>query len=34
MRAYGYKLYTNLCGLNVPEDTVEWESFTIISIDS
>ena len=34
MRAYGYKLYTNLCGLNVPEDAVEWESFTIISIDS
>ena len=28
------KAYTNFRGLNVPEDDVEWESFTIISIDS
>ena len=26
--------FTLICGLNVPEDAVEWESFTIISIDS
>ena len=25
---------TNFCGLNLPEDNVECESFTIISIDS
>ena len=28
------KVYTNFCGLNVPEDNIEWESFTVISIDS
>ena len=27
-------MYTNFCGLNVPEDDVEYESFTVISIDS
>ena len=31
---YGNKVYTNFCGLNVPEDGVEHESFTVISIDS
>ena len=34
MRMYGYKVYTNFCNLNVPEDGVKCESFTIISIDS
>ena len=28
------KVYTNFRGLNVPEDDVECESFTVISIDS
>ena len=27
-------IYTNFCGLNLPEDGAECESFTIISIDS
>ena len=31
MRTYGDKVYTNFCALNVPEDGVEYESFTIIS---
>ena len=31
---YNYKVYTNFCGLNVPEDEIECESFTVISIDS
>ena len=30
---YDDKVYTNFCGLNVPEDGVECGSFTIISID-
>ena len=34
IRTNGDKAYTNFRGLNVPEDDVEWESFTIISIDS
>ena len=33
MRTYGDKA-TNLCGLNVLEDDIECESFTVISIDS
>ena len=33
IRTYGDKVYTNFCGLNVPEDGVECESFIIISID-
>ena len=28
------KVYSNLCGLNVPDDGTECESFKIISIDS
>ena len=28
------KVYANFCGLNVPEDDIEDESFTFISIDS
>ena len=31
---YGDKVYTNFCGLNVPEDDIECESFIVIFIDS
>ena len=34
IRTYGYKVYTNLRCLNVPEDNIEWESFTVIFVDS
>ena len=34
IRSYGDKVYTNFRGLNVPEDDIECESFTVISIDS
>ena len=34
IRTYSNKVYTNFCGLNVPEDDVECESFTVIFIDS
>ena len=34
IRTFGDKVYTNFHGLNVPEDDIECESFTIISIDS
>ena len=34
IRTYGDKDYTNFRGLNVPEDEIELESFTVISIDS
>ena len=27
-------VYSDFCGLNVPVDDIEWESFTVISIDS
>ena len=30
----GDKVYTNFRGLNVPEDDIECEYFTVISIDS
>ena len=33
-RPYGEKVYTNFCGLNIPEDDIKYESFTVISIDS
>ena len=33
IRTYGYKVYTNVCGLNVIEDDIKCESFTVISID-
>ena len=33
MRAYGDKVYTNFCGLNVSECGVQCESSTIISIE-
>ena len=31
---YGYIVYTNVRGLNVPEDDIECEFFTVIFIDS
>ena len=34
IKTYGDKVYTNFCGLNVPEDGVGCRSFTIISINS
>ena len=34
IRTYGNKVYTNFCGLIVPDNDIECESFTIISIDS
>ena len=33
IRKYGHKVYTNFHGLNVPEDDIEWESFSVISLD-
>ena len=33
-KAYGNKIYTNFCGLNVPENDIECESFTVIFNDS
>ena len=33
-RAYWDKVYTNFGGFNVPQDCVQCEPFTIISIDS
>ena len=32
IRTYDNRVYTNLCGLNVPENDVECEYFTVISI--
>ena len=34
IRTYGDQVYTNFCTLNVPEDDIECESFTVISTDS
>ena len=34
IRTYGDNIYTNFCGLNVPEDDIKFESFTVNSIDS
>ena len=34
IRAYGVYVYANCCGLNGPEDDIEYKSFTVISIDS
>ena len=34
IRTYGDNVYTNFHGVNVPEDYIEYESFTVISIDS
>ena len=33
-RTYSDKVYTNFCGLNVPKNDIECESFTVIFIDS
>ena len=33
LRSYGDKVYTNFCGLNVPDDDIECESWTVISIN-
>ena len=33
-RTYGDKICTSFGGINVPEDDVEYESFTVSSIDS
>ena len=34
IRRYSDIVYTNFRGLNVPQGDIEWESFTVISIDS
>ena len=34
IRTCGHKVYANICALNVPEDYVECDSFTVISIGS
>ena len=34
IRTYDGKVFTNFCGLNMPEDDLEYKSFTVISIDS
>ena len=34
IRTFGNKVYTNFCGLTVPEDDIQCGSFTIFSIDS
>ena len=34
IRTFSDKVYTDFHGLNVPEDDIECESFTVISIDS
>ena len=34
IRTYGDKVYTKFRGLNVPENYIESESFTVMSIDS
>ena len=31
IRTYGDKGYTNFRGLNVPENDIEWQSFTVVS---
>ena len=33
IRTYDDKVYTNFCGLNVPENDIELESFAVTSID-
>lgn len=33
IRAFGHDVYTNFRPLNLSEDDLEWESFTIISTD-
>ena len=33
IRTFTDKVYANFCDLNMPEDDIEYESFTVISID-
>ena len=33
IKTYGNKNFTKFCGLNVPEDDIECESVTVISVD-
>ena len=33
-KKYDDKVYSNFCGLNVPENDIQIGSFTIISIDA
>ena len=34
LRTYGDEICTNFLGVKMPEDDIEFESFTVISIDS
>ena len=34
IRTWSKKVYTDFCGLNVPEDDIKCEYFAVISIDS
>ena len=34
MGTYGDKVYTTFCGLNMSEYVIEYESFTVIPIDT
>ena len=34
IKTYVDKVYINFRGLNVPENNIKWESFTVVSIDS
>ena len=34
IRTFGDKVYTNFRGLNLIEDNIEYESFTVASMDS
>ena len=34
IRTYSNEVYSNFCGLNIPEDYIEYEYFIVISIDS
>ena len=34
IKTYGNKVYSNFCGLNVPQGGIEFEYFTVISTDS
>ena len=34
IKTYGNKIYSNFCGLNMPQGGIEFEYFTVISTDS
>ena len=34
IKTYGNKIYSNFCGLNMPQGGIEFECFTVISTDS